>query len=163
MQQATVNLFADMGVAADYADGWAAAAAIDRHTPPTSTITSPSAGANIQDGSRSTDLWVAPATAAAASSPAWKCRPTAARPGIPPRSPRLSADRELDLHGDRARYLSTTIESRAVDDSGNIETPSDGISVNVGCPCSLFGTSVTPATAVPLTRIRPTTPATARP
>ena len=46
-------------------------------------------------------------------------------------------------------YQSTTIESRAVDDSGNIETPSQGISVNVGCPCSLFGTSVTPATAVP--------------
>ena len=31
---------------------------------------------------------------------------------------------------------STTIRSRAVDDSGNLETPSDGVTVNVSCPCS---------------------------
>ena len=29
--------------------------------------------------------------------------------------------------------------SRATDDSGNIETPSSGVSVNVSCPCSLWG------------------------
>ena len=38
-----------------------------------------------------------------------------------------------------------TIESRATDDSGNIETPSAGVSVTVNCPCGLFGQNYTPA------------------
>ena len=33
----------------------------------------------------------------------------------------------------------TTIESRAVDDSGNLEKPRPGITVNVNCPCSIWG------------------------
>ena len=40
----------------------------------------------------------------------------------------------------------TTIKSRAVDDSGNLETPGPGVTVNVNCPCSIWGTNVTPAT-----------------
>ncbi len=42
---------------------------------------------------------------------------------------------------------STTIKVRATDDSGNIATPGAGTTVNVDCPCSLWGTNVTPATA----------------
>ena len=38
----------------------------------------------------------------------------------------------------------TTIESRAVDDSGNLEKPGPGITVNVNCPCSIWGTGATP-------------------
>ena len=38
---------------------------------------------------------------------------------------------------------STTIETRAVDDSGNLEAPSDARSVNVSCPCSFWGNGVT--------------------
>ncbi len=52
MQQATVNLFADMGVQPHDADVRARRrrrASTDT-TPPTSTITSPAAGANLQDG-----------------------------------------------------------------------------------------------------------------
>jgi hypothetical protein len=45
-------------------------------------------------------------------------------------------------HGDP----STKIETRATDDSGNIETPSDAETVNVGCPCSIWGSNVTPPT-----------------
>jgi hypothetical protein len=40
---------------------------------------------------------------------------------------------------------STIIETRATDDSGNVEVPSDALTVNVGCPCSLWGANVTPA------------------
>ena len=40
----------------------------------------------------------------------------------------------------------TTIESRAVDDSGNLEKPGPGVTVNVNCPCSIWGTDVTPTT-----------------
>jgi hypothetical protein len=43
-------------------------------------------------------------------------------------------------------YPSTTIETRSVDDSGNIETPSDAITVQITCPCSLWGTNTNPAT-----------------
>jgi hypothetical protein len=32
-----------------------------------------------------------------------------------------------------------------VDDSGNLETPSAGVTVNVTCPCSIWSTNVTPA------------------
>ena len=54
-------------------------------------------------------------------------------------------DRHLDVHVDRpADIQSTTIESRATDDSGNLETPSTRTPVNVTCPCSLWGTSQTP-------------------
>src|SRR5262249_10948715 len=37
-----------------------------------------------------------------------------------------------------------TILTRAADDSGNLETPSAGVTVNVACPCSIWGTNVTP-------------------
>ena len=50
-------------------------------------------------------------------------------------------ERQLDLQLDRARNApSTKIMSRAIDDSGNIETPSAGVTVNVGCPCSIWAT-----------------------
>jgi hypothetical protein len=40
---------------------------------------------------------------------------------------------------------SVVIKSRAADDSGNIETPGSGVTVNVSCPCSLFGQQYTPS------------------
>src|SRR5205814_914896 len=42
---------------------------------------------------------------------------------------------------------SAVLKSRAVDDSGNLESPSAGTTVNVNCPCSVFGTSLTPTSA----------------
>jgi hypothetical protein len=41
-------------------------------------------------------------------------------------------------------YPSTVLESRAVDDSGNLETPSDALTVTVACPCSIWGRAVKP-------------------
>ena len=129
MQQATVNLFADMGVqpATLESDLVPATAAADT-TAPTSTITSPSAGATFTNGSTvtitgtatdsgggvvagvevSTDggsTWHPVTTmSAAATSVTWSYTWSAAGNG------------------------SVTIESRATDDSGNIETPGPGVS-----------------------------------
>src|SRR6185436_7539451 len=39
------------------------------------------------------------------------------------------------------------LQSRAVDDSGNIEAPGAGITVNVSCPCSIWGPAAQPSVA----------------
>ena len=147
MQQATVNLFADMGVQpTTLQSGLVPATESTNTTPPKSTITSLAAGANLQDNSAVTISGTAtdpgggvvaevdvstdggatwhPATinGADANSVTWSYNWTAR--SVP----------------------TTTIMSRAVDDSGNIETPSAGVSVNVSCPCSLWGAGETPGT-----------------
>jgi Domain of unknown function (DUF4082)/Fibronectin type III domain/Mo-co oxidoreductase dimerisation domain len=146
MQQATVNLFADMGgQPATLQSGLVAATKSTDTTPPTSTITSPSSGSSVNDGS------VVTITGSAADAgggvvagvevstdggttwhPATLTTPVGAS---------ISWSYSWIAHGNPK----TTIESRATDDSGNIETPSAGISVNVNCPCSIWGTSVTPS------------------
>jgi hypothetical protein len=40
-----------------------------------------------------------------------------------------------------------TIKVRAVDDSGNLETPGSGTTVSINCPCSIWGTNTTPGVA----------------
>ena len=150
MQQATVNLLADMGVQpATLMSGLVAGARRPpTPPPPTSTITSPSAGATITNGSTvtisgtatdsgggvvagvevSTDggsTWHPVTTmSAAGTSVTWSYTWSAAGSGP------------------------VTIESRATDDSGNIETPGPGVSVTVNCPCGLFGSNYTPSTTV---------------
>src|SRR5215471_13170095 len=148
MQQATVNVLADMGAQpATLMQGLSAATASADTTPPTSTITSPAQGANLADGSAvtirgtaadggggvvagvevSTDggsTWHPVTTMSAAdTSPTWSYSWIA--------------------HGNPT----ATIKTRAVDDSGNLETPSPGTTVNVTCPCSIWGTSTRPTTA----------------
>ena len=44
-------------------------------------------------------------------------------------------------------YPNTTIETRAVDDSGNLEKPGTGTTVSVNCPCSIWGPTTAPTTA----------------
>jgi methionine-rich copper-binding protein CopC len=148
MQQATVNLFADMGAqpATLESDLTPATASADR-TPPTSAITSPSAGATFTNGSTVTITGTAtdsgggvvagvevsadggstwhPVTAmsAAATTVNWSYTWSAAGSGP------------------------VTIESRATDDSGNTEAPGPGVSVTVNCPCGVFGANWTPYVA----------------
>ena len=144
MQQATVNLFADMGVQpATLQAGLAPASASTDTTPPTSTITSPSPSATISTGNSFTVTGTAsdsggmvggvefsgdggktwhPATGRASWSAAWT--PTVVGP--------------------------TTLMSRAVDDSGNLEIPQSGTSVTVvpeTCPCSIWNPSSVPLNA----------------
>src|SRR5450755_2393770 len=146
MQQATVNLLADMGAQpATLLQGLTATSASSDTTPPSSTIRSPVAGANLADGSSVTIT--GPATDAGGGGVA----------GV-----EVSTDGGTTWHpagiGAAAQTVqswsytwiahgspTTTIRSRAVDDSGNVETPSAGVNVNVNCSCSLWG-SLTPST-----------------
>lgn len=135
MQQATVNLLADMGVQpADLQSGLVPATASTDTTPPTSTITAPAAGATVHVGT--------PVTISGTASD----------------SGGIVAGVEVSVDGGNTWHPATgttswsytwtaagtgtaSIQSRAVDDSGNLETPSTALVVNVGppvCPCSLF-------------------------
>jgi hypothetical protein len=147
MQQATVNLLADMGAQpASLMPGLTSAAASTDTTPPTSTITSPSQGVSFSDGSAvtisgtATDAGggvVAGVEISTDGGSSWHSVTTMS-----------AADTSITwsyswiAHGNP----SATIETRAVDDSGNLEKPGTGVTVNVTCPCSIWGTNVKPAT-----------------
>ena len=147
MQQATVNLLAMMGVQpTTLMSGLVAGATPHDTAAPTSTITSPSAGATFTNASTvtvsgtatdsgggvvagvevSTDggsTWHPVTTMSAAStSVTWSYTWSAAGNGP------------------------VTIKSRATDDDGNTETPGAGVAVTVNCPCSLFGNNYVPST-----------------
>jgi hypothetical protein len=143
MQQATVNLFADMGVQPSTLQ--AALVPATKSTdvaPPTSTIVSPSAGSSI-----SQDVPVVVSGTA-----------TDAGGGVVG-GVEVSVDGGVTWHPATGRgnwtYTWTpsapgniTIKSRAVDDSGNLETPSAGDTITVilrNCPCTVFPDTATPA------------------
>jgi hypothetical protein len=145
VQQATVNLLADMGVQpATLQPGVVPATASTDVTPPTSTITFPTAGSTINTGSAVTVTGTASDTGGVVG-------------GV-----EFSADGGTTWHQATGRSTwsytwtpsvvgsSTTIMSRAVDDSANLETPHNGVTLNVlpqTCPCSIWNSSNAPATA----------------
>ncbi len=145
MQQATVNLFADMGVQpATLQSGLTAAASSTDSTAPTSTVTSPESGATVQGGSRTTVTGTAVDTGGGTVG------------GV-----EVSVDGGNSWHRAEGRaswsYSWTpgsegpeTIKSRAADDSGNLESPGAGVDLTVGsreCPCTIFNDSDTPSNA----------------
>ena len=127
MQQATVNLLADMSVqAANLQSGLTAAAASTDVTAPTSTINAPANGSTIPTGSQNTITGTATDSGGGVIG------------GI-----EVSVDGGTTWHpaNGRANWSyswaasvsgSVTIKSRAADDSGNLETPSAGVTVTVG-------------------------------
>ena len=136
MQQATVNLFADMGVQpATLQTGLVPASASTDTIPPASRITSPVQGATTHVASPVTITGTGSDTGGGVVA------------GV-----EVSVDGGHTWHpatgGTSWTYTwvplttgSATIESRAVDDSANLETPSDAVTITVGppvCPCSLF-------------------------
>ncbi|MDP9119906.1 MAG: DUF4082 domain-containing protein [Acidobacteriota bacterium] len=141
MQQATVNLLADMGVQpGSLASGLVPAQASSDIVPPVSAITWPRPGSTVRYGTAVTITGTATDTAGRVG-------------GV-----EVSVDGGVTWHPaegrERFRYLwmaSTTgpadLRSRAVDDSGNLESPGAGVSVEVGClgPCSLFPAASAPA------------------
>ena len=144
MQQATVNLFADMGVQpATLQSGLVPATASTDTTPPTSAITWPTGGSLLTSGSTITISGTATDSGGGVVG------------GV-----EISLDAGNTWHPASGRenwtYLWTptvlgsfTLETRATDDSGNIEIPSTGtavITVNPpDCPCSDFSSSTTPS------------------
>ncbi|WP_415855300.1 DUF4082 domain-containing protein [Sinomonas sp. G460-2] len=142
MQQATVNLFADMGAQpVTLISGLVAATASTDKTAPTSAITSPVSGTSITDSSVATISGTAVDTGGGVvagvevstdGGTTWR-----------PATGTTTWTYTWTAHGNP----STTIKSRAVDDSGNLETPGAGVSVLVSCPCSLVGVNAKPKVA----------------
>ncbi len=142
LQQATVNLFADMGVQpVTLQGGLIQASQSSDAIPPTSTITSPAPGSSVQGSS----LVTVAGTAADAG-------------GGVVGGVEVSTDSGATWHPASGRGTWTynwtpgasgavQLMSRAVDDSGNLEIPSSGISVTVAprsCPCSIWSSAATP-------------------
>ena len=144
LQQATVNLMADMGVQpATLQGGLLQASASSDTVPPSSTITSPTPGTNVQAGNQTTVSGTASDIGGGLVA------------GV-----EVSVDGGTTWHPASGRGTwtynwapavsgSAVLRSRAVDDSGNLETPSAGVNVTVTgrqCPCSIWSAGVTPGT-----------------
>jgi hypothetical protein len=147
MQQATVNLLADMGNVqpATLMSGLVPATESTDTTPPTSTITSPTARTTLASGSTvtvtgtATDSGggvVAGVEISTDGGNTW--HPVTS---MSPDATAVTWSYTWNVTGTGA----VTIETRATDDSGNIETPSDGVSVTVNCPCGLYPQDYTPS------------------
>jgi hypothetical protein len=138
MQQATLNLFADMGVQ-PYAllPGLFAASPSSDTTKPTSTISSPSG--TVQDGAQVTITGTASDVGGRVAGV--EVSTDGGATWHPATTGTTSWSYTWIAHG----HPSTTIKTRATDDSGNIETPGTGRTINVSCPCSLWGNNVTPS------------------
>ena len=126
MQQATVNLFADMGIQpTTLMSGLVPASPSTDTTPPTSTITSPAPNANLQNGNKvtisgtATDAGGGVVAGVEVSTDGGSSWHPATITGADAQSVNWTYNWVAD------GYPTTTIETRAVDDSGNLETPSD--------------------------------------
>jgi hypothetical protein len=146
MQQATVNILADMDAQpTTLMAGLTPATASTDTTPPTSTITSPVAGTNLSDGASVTVTGTA--TDSGGGIVAGVEISTDGGVTWHPVTTMSAADTSVTwsytwiAHGNPT----ASIETRATDDSGNIETPSDAEKVNIGCPCSIWGSNVIPS------------------
>lgn len=142
MQQATVNLLADMGVQpATLQSGLSPASASTDTTPPKSVITLSSGGSSV-----------------AAAAPVTISGTAADAGGGVVGAVEVSLDGGKTWHPAQGReswsYSATftttgvaNVLSRAVDDSGNLEVPAAGININVGpatCPCTIWASAASP-------------------
>ncbi len=143
MQQFVVNLFALMGAQpTTLSGGLVPGAGSTDTTPPVSKITSPIPNANEADGApvtitgTATDTGGVVAGVEVSTDGGKTWHPATVTPG----ASTTWTYQWVAAHGSP----SATIETRATDDSGNIETPSDAEKVFIGCPCSIWGPSFTP-------------------
>jgi hypothetical protein len=150
MQQATVNLFADMGVQpATIQSGLLLSTQSTDAIPPTSTITSPANGATVTVGHAVTISGTATdggggvvggVEASADGGTTWH---------------QASGRGSWSYSFTPGQVGSYTLMSRAVDDSGNIETPGPGVTVSTSGSFSISGTispsSIGSGTTVTLT------------
>ncbi|WP_210420322.1 Ig-like domain repeat protein [Aquisphaera giovannonii] len=141
IQQATVNLLADMGVQpATLQSGLVAASMSTDTSAPVSTITSPTPGAIFQNGTpvtitgTATDYGggvVAAVEVSVDGGATWH---------------RAAGLSNWSYTWSPNQNASVTIKTRAVDDSGNLETPSAGVTVSVQGPISIWSNSTVPGT-----------------
>jgi methionine-rich copper-binding protein CopC len=142
MQQATVNLLADMGVQpTTLQDGLVPATQSTDNTAPTTAITTPSDGATVQTGS--------PITISGTATDAGGGVVAGVEVSVDGGSTwhPASGTSNWTYQWVPANLGPATIEARATDDSANLGSPATvSPTVAVGCPCSLFTTS-TPTNA----------------
>ncbi|HLI32589.1 MAG TPA: N,N-dimethylformamidase beta subunit family domain-containing protein, partial [Solirubrobacteraceae bacterium] len=146
MEQFTVNLLAEMGaqpgsLIAGLLPGTKAAPG----APPSATITQPSEGASFEDGTRQTIAGTAQAHAGGAvaavevSTDGGASWHAATITGADEES--VSWTYPWVAHG----APTSTIEARAVDEEGEIGSPSAPVNATVRCPCSIWGIGEKPA------------------
>jgi Domain of unknown function (DUF4082)/Fibronectin type III domain/Bacterial Ig domain len=145
MEQFTVNLLAEMGSQpGSLVSGLVAATQSTNTTPPTSTITSPKSGETLRDGSQLTISGTATGVGGVVAGVEVSTDNGATwHPATLTTPDAQSVNWSYTWTANH--FPATTIRSRAVDDSGNLETPSSGVPVKVSCPCSIWG-SATPLT-----------------
>ena len=138
MRQATVNLLADMG-----AQPFAPAAGLTRATKttdttaPVATLTAPASNATVTDGAAVTVSGTATDTGGAVAGVEVS---TDGGATWHPATGTTSWTYTWNAHG----APTSNLRVRAVDDSGNLQTAGAGITVNVSCPCSIWGDAITP-------------------
>jgi hypothetical protein len=146
MQQAMVNLLADMGNVqpGTLMSGLVPATESTDGTPPTSTITSPTAGTVIPNGST---VIVTGTAADGGGVVAGLEISTDGGSTWHPVTTMSAAATTVNWTYDWAVTGAgqVTVETRATDDSGNIETPGDGVNVTVNCACGLYSQTYIPS------------------
>jgi Domain of unknown function (DUF4082)/Bacterial Ig-like domain/Bacterial Ig domain len=139
MRQATVNLFADMNAQpVTMTSDLSAATKSTDTTAPTSTITSPAPNATLPNGKTITITGTA--TDAGGGQVGGVEVSTDGGSTWHPAVGRGTWTYSWDVLGDGPM----SIKTRATDDSGNIESPGAGVTINATCPCSLWGQSAVP-------------------
>jgi N,N-dimethylformamidase beta subunit-like, C-terminal/Domain of unknown function (DUF4082)/Fibronectin type III domain/Bacterial Ig domain len=145
VEQATVNLLAEMGAQpGSLIAGLEPGSKSTDTTAPTSTITAPAQGATVKDGSAVTIT----GTATDSGGGVVAGVEVSTNGGSTWHPATLTTPAEASVkwsytwaaHGNPT----TNIKSRAVNDSAYLETPSAGVTVDVECPCSIWGAAVTP-------------------
>ena len=145
MQQATVNLFADMGVQPGALQaGLVVASATTDTVAPTALITAPIAGATVFQGSPTTISGtasdaggvVAGVEVSVDGGQSWR---------------RADGRENWSYTWTPTTVGQTTIQARAIDDSGNIQATGATVSVTVSsdlvCPCSIWDALAAPVVA----------------
>ncbi len=138
MQQATLNMLADMGVQpTTLMAGLVTPSQTTDTTAPTVTVTSPSSGASLQNG--------APVTVSGTASDAGVVTTVEVSLDGGSAYHRATGTTSWTYTGVLSGVGASSIRVRANDDSANLSAPAT-LPVTVSCPCSLFG-STTPGTA----------------
>jgi hypothetical protein len=146
MRQATVNLLADMNAQpGTLQSGLVAASRTTDTVQPTTSITSPSAGAAIASGSTITISGTATDSGGTVGGVEVSTDGGATW--------RVATGRSSWTYTwNAAGFGAVTLKARAIDDSGNIQSAPASVQVNVSCPCSLWGATTPGTTASTDTR-----------
>ena len=136
MQQATLNLLADMGVLpTTLLAGLVMPTQSSDSQAPTVTVTSPTAGSTLANGTRVT------VTGTAADNGGGKVTNVEVSLDAGATYHRATGTTSWSYAGNLTGAGGSSIRVRASDDSANLSTPTS-VALTVTCPCSLFGSTV---------------------